>query len=145
MGQMSKADILLWYRCLYRSALRAVQFSVPARYIVRDQLRAAFRSESEVLDKHVAQRTNWFLQSAAKERGLEHKILKNLVQAAKQRNQKKSWKTDYRKGIELQGKPLAQATKDFDATAHHHFDMTLAMLNKSMGLGLRCGPTSGKR
>ncbi|KAF6825375.1 mitochondrial carrier protein [Colletotrichum plurivorum] len=145
MNEFQKADIRLWYRCLYRSALRAVQYSIPARFVVRDQLRAAFRNDGGVLNKEVAQRTNWFLHAAAKERGLEHKVLKNLVRIAYERNKQKQWRAAYIKDSSQQGKPLLQATKAFDATAYDHFDMTLAMLNKSMGLGLRCGLATVER
>lgn len=75
----SKLDITTAYRRLYRGLLRAVQYSAPARYVVRDQLRAAFRERDAVLDREAVKRTVWFLDAAAKERGLEHKILKNLV------------------------------------------------------------------
>jgi hypothetical protein len=72
------------YRRLYRSLLQAVRYSAPARYVVRDQLRAAFRERSGAgaaaeLDGEGVKRTVWFLEAAARERGLEHKILKNLV------------------------------------------------------------------
>ncbi|KAL6885190.1 hypothetical protein HDV57DRAFT_516145 [Trichoderma longibrachiatum] len=77
-------DVTHAYRRLYRSLLQAVRYSAPARYVVRDQLRAAFRErgpakEEQKLDVEGVKRTVWFLEAAAKERGLEHKILKNLV------------------------------------------------------------------
>lgn len=106
MNELQKADIRLWYRCLYRSALRAVQYSIPARFVVRDQLRAAFRTDGAVLSKEVAQRTNWFLHAAAKERGLEHKVLKNLVRIAYERNKQRQWRAAYIKDSSQQGKPL---------------------------------------
>ncbi|KAF9870129.1 mitochondrial carrier protein [Colletotrichum karsti] len=138
---MKKSDILGWYRRLYRNSLRAVQFSSPSRYVVRDQLRAAFRRTDEIPDKHTLQRTNWFLQTAAAERGLEHKILKNLIRMAQDRSRLKPWKSTYLQGVSHDTKPLAQANKAMDESAHYHFDMTLAMLNKSMGMCLRCDPT----
>ncbi|TDZ23125.1 hypothetical protein C8034_v001801 [Colletotrichum sidae] len=144
MNELQKADIRLWYRCLYRSALRAVQFSVPARYTVRDQLRAAFRTDGNKLDKEVAQRTNWFLHAAAKERGFEHKILKNLVRVAFERSYTHSWRGPYIRNEARGGKPKYDAVKAFQSTTYHHFDITVAMLNKSMGLGLRCGPAYGR-
>lgn len=102
---MKKSDVRLWYRCLYRSALRAVQFSSPARYVVRDQLRSAFRNDT-IPDSHTLQRTNWFLQTAAVERGLEHKILKNLIRVAQQKSERKLWKANYLQGLNRDGKPL---------------------------------------
>ncbi|GAO16263.1 hypothetical protein UVI_02000420 [Ustilaginoidea virens] len=68
------------YRHLYRSLLRAVQYAPPWRYVARDQLRAAFRDPGAgALDAEGAKRTLWFLQAAARERGLEHRVLKNLL------------------------------------------------------------------
>ena len=73
-------DIIHAYRRLYRSLLRGVQYARPARFIARDQLRAAFREPGAALDVEGVKRTVWFLEAAAKERGLEHKILKNLIE-----------------------------------------------------------------
>lgn len=73
-------EIIHAYRRLYRSLLRAVQYARPARFIARDQLRSAFREPGATLDAEGVKRTVWFLEAAAKERGLEHKILKNLIE-----------------------------------------------------------------
>ena len=72
--------IILAYRSLYRSALHAVQYSKPARYIVKDILNNSFRngSRAEFNAKKIGN-TILFLENAAKVKGLEHKILKNLV------------------------------------------------------------------
>lgn len=76
----STLHILQSYRHLYRHALHAVQYAVPPRYVVRDELRRAFRSglaadfNREKVDKTVA-----FLQSATEKTGMAHKILKNLI------------------------------------------------------------------
>lgn len=76
----SRQEIIHAYRRLYRSLLQAVQYATPARYVARDQLRAAFREPDAALDPEGVKRTVWFLQAASKERGLEHKILKNLIE-----------------------------------------------------------------
>ncbi|KXT12997.1 hypothetical protein AC579_3162 [Pseudocercospora musae] len=80
MVTASPAEIRLAYRHLYQGLLRAVQYSKPARYIVRDRLRAGFDEQSgnSFEPKRIAN-TLEFLDGAAKTRGLEHKILKNLV------------------------------------------------------------------
>ena len=76
----STLHILQSYRHLYRHALQAVQYAVPPRYVVRDELRHAYRSglaadfNREKVDKTVA-----FLQSATENTGMAHKILKNLI------------------------------------------------------------------
>ncbi|KZZ98524.1 hypothetical protein AAL_03042 [Moelleriella libera RCEF 2490] len=78
-------DAVHVYRRLYRALLKAVQYASPARFTVRDQLRVAFREPGASLDAEATKRTLWFLQAAAKERGLEHKILKNLVKVRQRR------------------------------------------------------------
>lgn len=91
---MSTVNIIHAYRHIYRHILRAVQFSSPSRYIARDQLRAAFRDGASSPDAESIKRTIWFFQAAAKEKGLEHKILKNLVrvQGEKIRKEGGHWK-----------------------------------------------------
>lgn len=71
------------YRSLYRALLHAVQFSKPARYVVRDQIRNAFRrGQPEDLNQLRIARTLEFLKGATQEAGLEHKILKGLIHTA---------------------------------------------------------------
>ncbi len=88
---MSREEIVSSYRKLYRSALRAVQYSTPARFVVRDQLRRAFRERGAVFDADGARRTVWFLNAAAQEKGLEHKIVKSLLRTAFDRYQPVHW------------------------------------------------------
>jgi hypothetical protein len=77
---MSNEAIIHAYRHLYRHSLRAIQFSKPARYTLRDRLRLAFRKGSAAdYDQQKIQTTIEFLQYATKENGLEHKIVKNLL------------------------------------------------------------------
>ena len=79
------------YRHLLRAALRAVQFSKPARYVVRDQIREGFElsgTTTKVLapyDPERVRRTIWFLKAASQEAGLESRILKSLVRVAWER------------------------------------------------------------
>ncbi|KAG6022190.1 hypothetical protein E4U41_002298 [Claviceps citrina] len=89
---MTTTDIIHAYRHLYRSLLRAVQYASPARYIARDQLRRAFREGQQQqaapslrLNTEGVKRTVWFLEAAARERGLEHRIVKNLLRVAGER------------------------------------------------------------
>ena len=77
---MSQQAIIHAYRHLYRHSLRAIQFSKPARFTLRDRLRLAFRrGYASDFEPQKVQNTIEFLQYAAKENGLEHKILKNLL------------------------------------------------------------------
>jgi len=78
---MSSKEIIHAYRHLYRQGLRAVQFSRPARYVLRDRLRLAFRkTPAASFDSKKIANTVEFLHYATVENGLEHKIVKNLLQ-----------------------------------------------------------------
>ena len=85
----SKTELIHAYRRLLRAGLRAVQFSKPARYALTGQLRAAFRDKEGAFEPEAIRRTVWFLNAAARERGLEHRIVKNLVAVAWQRSRAK--------------------------------------------------------
>ncbi|KAK1597745.1 uncharacterized protein LY79DRAFT_666554 [Colletotrichum navitas] len=137
MSSIHHVEKIHAYRHLYRELLRAVQFASPYRYIVRDQLRAAFREKEASWDKEEYKRTMWFLQAAAREAGLEHKILKNLIRMAHERQKLAPWKIIYRKAEEMKGKTLYEEDKQITSTAFNHYDMTVAMLNKTMGIRLR--------
>ncbi|OHF00376.1 hypothetical protein CORC01_04357 [Colletotrichum orchidophilum] len=125
------------YRHLYRELLRAVQFATPYRFIVRDQLRAAFREKGAVWDPEVSKRTLWFIHAARKETGLEHKVLKNLIRVAHERQKLDPWKVSFRKDQDAQNKEVIQEAKNMKSTVFNHYDMTVTMLNKSMGIRLR--------
>jgi hypothetical protein len=83
MSTPSPQKIIHAYRHLYRGLLHAVQYSKPARYIARDQLRRAFRVEDpSSFNQEKIDRTVEFLGFAAKEAGLEHRIVRNLLHTA---------------------------------------------------------------
>ncbi|CZR53273.1 uncharacterized protein PAC_03151 [Phialocephala subalpina] len=117
------------YRNLYRGLLRAVQYSKPARYTARDQLRDAFRKEHPATyNQEKIDRTIEFLALATKYSGLEHRILKNLIH------------TNYllrHNNHNLIKKARTPLQKEIRSTTRIHYDMTLAMLNDSIGLCLR--------
>ncbi|PQE25385.1 Mitochondrial carrier protein [Rutstroemia sp. NJR-2017a BBW] len=76
------------YRSLYRALLHAVQYAKPARYQGRDILRNAFRKgDPATYDQKRIENTITFLNIAAKEKGLEHKLLKNLLRVQYERTQ----------------------------------------------------------
>jgi hypothetical protein len=90
---MSQMEVLHAYRHLYRGLLRAVQYSKPARFTARDQLRKAFRERGASYDGEGIKRTIWFLDAAARETGIEHRILRNLLRTQWTRNrQMEGWK-----------------------------------------------------
>jgi hypothetical protein len=80
MSAPTKLEVIHAYRHLYRGLLQAVLFSKPARYTARDTLRDAFRTDPpHMYNQKRIDKTVEFLQYAAKETGLEHKILRNLL------------------------------------------------------------------
>ncbi|KAM0528991.1 hypothetical protein D7B24_001569 [Verticillium nonalfalfae] len=133
---MSRQEILHAYRHLYRGLLRAVQFSVKGRYTARDQLRAAFRDKNTTFEAESVKRTIWFINSAALERGLEHSILKNLIRTAYARQKPETWRSAVKTASQPK-KKTQQIADDAIANGMKHYDMTVAMLNKTMGLCLR--------
>ncbi|KAK7756397.1 hypothetical protein SLS62_001623 [Diatrype stigma] len=58
---------------------RCCEFAKPARFVARDKLRTAFREKDAKLDVRGVLRTVRFLEAAARERGLEHAVLKNIL------------------------------------------------------------------
>lgn len=79
MGPSSQ-DIVRSYRTLYRQALHAIQYSAPARYTLRTLIRHTYRagSAADFSDQKI-KNTLEFLNGAARERGLEHFIVKDLL------------------------------------------------------------------
>jgi hypothetical protein len=77
---MSQKELVQAYRSLYRAALHAVRHATPAKYQIRDTMRAAFSPESkETFDARRVKNTVEFLERAGAQTGLEHKILRNIV------------------------------------------------------------------
>lgn len=73
-------EIVRTYRSLYRQGLHAVQFSSPARHTLKTVLRNSYRNGTAAdFNAQKIQNTVTFLNYAAKETGLEHKLLKNLL------------------------------------------------------------------
>lgn len=91
MSSKTSLEIIHAYRRLHRTLLQAVQHARPARFVARDALRSAFRDPKAEFDKEGIKRTVWFLEAATKERGLEHRVLKNLIDVRGRRTGK-AWK-----------------------------------------------------
>ncbi|KAJ4301525.1 hypothetical protein N0V90_003618 [Kalmusia sp. IMI 367209] len=126
---MSQQDIIHAYRHLYRHALRAVHFSKPARFTLRDRLRLAFRKGSAAdFKSQKIQNTLEFLHYATTQNGLEHKIVKNLLFV---------WWSQEKGG---KGKPTAKHQSSDEirirTTAFDAFNHNIHMLNESMDICL---------
>ncbi|KAI1438623.1 DUF1763-domain-containing protein [Xylaria sp. CBS 124048] len=132
---MADLKVIHAYRHLYRGLLHAIQFSKPSRFTARDQLRRAFREKGATYDARGIPRTIRFLEAAARERGLEHRVLKNLLLISFYRyNVSPGW--NYVLNDKLRRKKR-EPSDHIQATAYIQYDMTIAMLNKSVGLCLR--------
>jgi hypothetical protein len=126
---MSREEILHAYRQLYRHSLRAIQFSKPARYTLRDRLRLAFRcGHATEFDSLKVNNTLEFLGYATRENGLEHKVVKNLLFV---------WWQQELGGLGRPG-PKASTPEDVEikVTAYDTFNHNIRMLNESMGICL---------
>ncbi|KAF3766211.1 DUF1763-domain-containing protein [Cryphonectria parasitica EP155] len=125
---MANRDVVRAYRHLYRSALKAVCYSQPASTVVRGQLRQAFRAPDAKFDERAIQRTVWFLKNAARNNGIEHRIVRNMlfVKWAAQAffTKKVDWIADF------------MCRTLISETAYVHYNKTIGMLNKTMGICL---------
>ena len=124
----SKHVVIAAYRNLYRAGLRAVHYSSPARYTIRDRLRRAFREcpMDEFEPARIAN-TLEFLEGARASNGLEHHVLRNMLLTWYWERYQWKNRTDMKDVPDMVGRMRA-----YDGFYH-----TLAMLNESMGLCLR--------
>ncbi|KAF9694511.1 hypothetical protein EKO04_007425 [Ascochyta lentis] len=132
---MSNEAILHAYRHVLRHGLRAIHFSKPARFTLRDRLRTAFRKGcTSDFDQQKITNTLEFLQYAAKQNGLEHKIVKNLLYVW--------WNQD--KGGRSKSKTKVRFREELEirTTAYDTFNHNIRMLNESMGI---CIPSMTSR
>lgn len=134
---MADIEVIHAYRHLYRQLLYAVKFAEPARFVARDLLRAGFREKGAKLDRRSTVRTIRFLDAAARARGIEHNVVKNCLHVAYFRHyaSRLPWR------LVEQSMHTPKKDKELEEhiqrTAFKHYDMTIAMLNKSVGLCLR--------
>jgi len=129
-------DVARAYRHLYQHGLRAVRYSGPARYILRDRLRTAFRKgRLPDFDPFRVQNTIQFLHGAARESSLEHKVLRSLLHTwyweAFELNSPKNGGTKSKK------KEAITEEKAIKNAARDQFNHTVRMLNESMGMCIR--------
>ncbi|EYE92554.1 DUF1763-domain-containing protein [Aspergillus ruber CBS 135680] len=130
---MDKRAVVHAYRHLYRQGLKALHYSVPARHVLLKTLRSGFRSSSpNDFDLQRIANTMRFLQQATDVAGLEHKILKNLMTIRYWEQPQVRKNARVLKGIGIEGSE-AHARKD----ANEEFELTLMLLNESLGTCLR--------
>lgn len=144
---MPNEAIVHAYRHVLRHSLRAIQFSKPARYTLRDRLRAAFRmGTASDFDQQKITNTLELLRYAARENGLEHKIVKNLLfvwwyqdkGARTKGNFKLRWVVSIWFGPANADEHSAPEQLEIRTTAFDSFNHNIRMLNESMGTCIPC-------
>ncbi|KAA8652243.1 uncharacterized protein ATNIH1004_001147 [Aspergillus tanneri] len=125
--------ILHAYRHLYRQGLKVVNYSTPSRHVLLHTLRSSFRSGSpQDFDPQKIANTLRFLQRARDVAGMEHKIVKNILIARywEQPILNKEFRILYGLGINQKEASLRES-------ANEQFNLTLMLLNESLGTCLR--------
>ncbi|KAH8548274.1 hypothetical protein BGW37DRAFT_183704 [Umbelopsis sp. PMI_123] len=131
------ADIRALHRRLLRAGSVASWPSPKGKAIVWAKIRAGFdenRNEQDSGNLKVlvdnASNTILFLLAAGRRRSVEHQIVKNLTSMH-------YFRTQYNERPPFYNKKLPSDIRDLHNHAYDEFDLTLAMLNKSLGLSLR--------
>jgi len=75
---MDKAYVRSIYRRLWRASQYAVQYRAPGKYVMRDKLRLAFRTETQLPSATEINNTEQFLRTAGRRRGMENNIVKGI-------------------------------------------------------------------
>jgi hypothetical protein len=128
------SEIVSAYRNLLRTSYRAVRYASPARKVLRERMRRAFResSASDFDAKRIANTTR-FLENAGRDTGLEHKVLKNLVSVWS--GEPFAWK--HRQKFKSKRKQSIFEREDGEVRAYDAFYDCIRGLNQSMGLCIR--------
>jgi hypothetical protein len=122
------------YRALYRTGLHAVRYSRPARYVIRDRLRRAFRdSDAKDFEPRRIANTILFLKAAARDRGLEHRVVKSLCHVWYM--EQEQWKRRSQLASKHSKTPIEASSAIFQS--YDQFYEVLRLLNETMGLCLR--------
>jgi hypothetical protein len=130
MATQPNTSITHAYRHLYRASLHATLHSSPARYTIRNHIRAAFRNPrphpQQPLDPARIARTLLFLRAAAESPGLERKVFANIVRVWGERD----------RSLVLQKR--SAVLKDnvvFQEKAWDGFEESVRGLERSLGVG----------
>ncbi|KAL5363063.1 hypothetical protein BJX96DRAFT_155112 [Aspergillus floccosus] len=135
-AQLSLADkqaVIRAYRHLYRAGLKVINYSSPSRHVLLRTLRSSFQdSSSRDFNPRKIANTLQFLHRAADVAGMEHKIVKNLMMV-------RYWEQPHlRKDLRiLKGIGVNQRQSSLRKDANEQFNLTLMLLNESLGTCLR--------
>ncbi|KAI5205468.1 hypothetical protein E4T39_02972 [Aureobasidium subglaciale] len=113
------------YRHLLRTSLQAIRYAKPTRFTLQSHLRHSFRHPKASFNDQEITQTLEFLSNAAKYKGIEQKVVRNLMHV---------W------GCKDRDIPatLKRARKDMDFrdAAYARFDDDVRMLERSLGIRL---------
>ncbi|CAD0107294.1 unnamed protein product, partial [Aureobasidium uvarum] len=118
--QMSQ-EIIHAYRHLLRTSLQAIRYAKPARFTLQSHLRSSFRSPTSPFNSQQISQTLEFLNNAAKYKGLEDKVVKNLMHV---------W------GCRHRDVPTVLKDMRLRDAAYEKFDDQVRMLEHTLGIRL---------
>ncbi|CAD0082941.1 unnamed protein product, partial [Aureobasidium vineae] len=114
-------EIIHAYRHLLRTSLQAIRYAKPARFTLQSHLRSSFRNPTSPFDSQQISQTLEFLNNAAKYKGLEDKVVKNLMHV---------W------GCRHRDVPTALKDMRLRDAAYERFDDQVKMLEHTLGIRL---------
>ncbi|KAJ0415541.1 hypothetical protein BJY00DRAFT_293321 [Aspergillus carlsbadensis] len=130
----SRQAVIHAYRQLYRQSLKAINYSTPARHLVLQTMRQSFRSPTQAFDPRRISNTLDFLRNATEVRGIEHRILRNLL-IVKYWDQPQVKSDTSTRRYKLLG--INQNHPKFQKNILEQFNKTLMLFNESVGTCLQ--------
>ncbi|KAG5520023.1 hypothetical protein PMAC_001099 [Pneumocystis sp. 'macacae'] len=126
--KMNSTELRALYRQFWRIGHQAVRHAVPAKYAIRDKIRAAFQASPPSAQR--IKNTLEFLIKAGERKGIEYSILKNLCRL---HQSKKLYVKRRRRPLSI----LKSEERQFHEQIYDEYDLTLYMLNETCALCLR--------
>ncbi|KAI4729398.1 hypothetical protein E4T49_02833 [Aureobasidium sp. EXF-10728] len=127
-------EIIHAYRHLLRTSLQAIRYAKPARFTLQSHLRSSFRNPTSPFDPQQISQTLEFLSNAAKYKGLEDRVVKNLIHV---------WGCRHRDVPSALAQGLIEEHRKRDRkdmrlrdAAYERFDDQVTMLERTLGIRL---------
>ncbi|KAI4765538.1 hypothetical protein E4T52_01659 [Aureobasidium sp. EXF-3400] len=127
-------EIVHAYRHLLRTSLQAIRYAKPARFTLQSHLRSSFRNPTSAFNSQEISQTLEFLDNAAKYKGLEDKIVRNLLHV---------WGCKHRDvpvslTVRLMDELRRREKRDMRLrnAAYERFDEHVKMLERTLGIRL---------
>ncbi|PGH17032.1 hypothetical protein AJ79_01416 [Helicocarpus griseus UAMH5409] len=132
-AQPRNQALALAYRHLYKAGLQTIRYSSPGRHVLRFILQKSFRrGEPHEFEPQRIVNTLEFLRLASNSTSTEHKIVKTLLHVRYWQQPRTMYNRDTRLFDSKTG-----ARAQMMSAAYRPFEMTLKMLNESLGTCLR--------